>query len=243
MITGYTIQHSIIKGYKNTKHSHSFDTIMVLVVVPLSIALLILILSHTLHIIKIHPCYAWSSSSVRIRLRCTHPTIRIYSYTNTCTGNKGNLNRLKLNIQKVSSYRYDYYIACTRNVDHPPRNQFTTKNNTMKLAMKNNDHEDDNDNDYEHNDEKKIIKNPQQQHPTANEEYSSFECGYKYKPPQFSKSFMEHMERVRQQGNSGTASASASEEGVACTGEPSVDPSRMVQDDGLDSEYLNDFIL
>jgi hypothetical protein len=31
-------------------------------------------------------------------------------------------------------------------------------------------------------------------------------------------------------------------DGVDCTGEPSIDPSRMVMDDGLDSEYLFDFV-
>ena len=30
-------------------------------------------------------------------------------------------------------------------------------------------------------------------------------------------------------------------EGIECTGEPAMDPSRMVMDDGIDSEYLSDF--
>jgi hypothetical protein len=56
-----------------------------------------------------------------------------------------------------------------------------------------------------------------------------------YKKPQFSKSFMEHMKKVRGEERADV------EEGIDCTGEPSIDPSRRVQDDGLDSEYLNDY--
>eukprot|EP00979_Chaetoceros_neogracilis_P018188 scaffold10556_cov258-Chaetoceros_neogracile.AAC.33 len=56
-----------------------------------------------------------------------------------------------------------------------------------------------------------------------------------YKQPQFSESFRKHMEAVNSSFpvNNG--------EGVDCTGEPSMDPSRMVMDNGLDSEYLEDF--
>jgi len=57
----------------------------------------------------------------------------------------------------------------------------------------------------------------------------------KYKPPKFSQSFLKHMEQVRK------SRVYNNEEGVECDGEPSVDPSRMVQDNGLDSEYLNDY--
>ncbi len=58
----------------------------------------------------------------------------------------------------------------------------------------------------------------------------------KYKPPKFSNSFMEHMKKVR-----GEERRADVEEGINCTGEPSIDPSRRVQDDGLDSEYLSDY--
>jgi hypothetical protein len=56
-----------------------------------------------------------------------------------------------------------------------------------------------------------------------------------YKTPQFSDSFRKHIETVE------GSFAINKNEGVDCTGEPSMDPSRMVMDNGLDSEYLNDF--
>ena len=54
-----------------------------------------------------------------------------------------------------------------------------------------------------------------------------------YKRPVFSDSFRKHMEQVR-------ASFPSNDEGVDCTGEPSMDPSRIVGE-GIDSEYLNDY--
>ena len=58
---------------------------------------------------------------------------------------------------------------------------------------------------------------------------------YVYKPPKFSNAFRQHMESIK--GKFPTND----DEGVDCTGEPAMDPSRMVMDDGLDSEYLSDF--
>jgi hypothetical protein len=55
-----------------------------------------------------------------------------------------------------------------------------------------------------------------------------------YKRPQFSDSFRKHMEQIK------SNFPENEDEGVDCTGEPSMDPSRMVMDDGLDSEYLSD---
>ena len=55
-----------------------------------------------------------------------------------------------------------------------------------------------------------------------------------YKKPQFSDSFRKHMEQIK------SNFPENEDEGVDCTGEPSMDPSRMVMDDGLDSEYLSD---
>ncbi|GFH47616.1 predicted protein [Chaetoceros tenuissimus] len=54
-----------------------------------------------------------------------------------------------------------------------------------------------------------------------------------YKRPVFSDSFRKHMEQVR-------ASFPSNDEGVDCTGEPSMDPSRIIGE-GIDSEYLNDY--
>ena len=59
---------------------------------------------------------------------------------------------------------------------------------------------------------------------------------YKYQPPKFSDSFLEHLAQVK-----GSSCRSGNNEGVECEGEPALDPSRMVQDDGLDSEFLNEF--
>mmetsp|Transcript_18938 Transcript_18938/g.28076 ORF Transcript_18938/g.28076 Transcript_18938/m.28076 type:complete len:115 (+) Transcript_18938:110-454(+) len=55
-----------------------------------------------------------------------------------------------------------------------------------------------------------------------------------YKQPQFSDSFRKYIETVED------SFPMNDDEGVDCTGEPSMDPSRMVMDNGLDSEYLND---
>ncbi len=57
---------------------------------------------------------------------------------------------------------------------------------------------------------------------------------FKYKRPKFSEAFRKHMEEVK-----GSFPINE-DEGVDCTGEPSMDPSRMVSDNGLDSEYLSD---
>lgn len=92
-----------------------------------------------------------------------------------------------------------------------------TKYLTANLFSKNNNYYYDKDGDH-----------PQQQN-------TCMTGKQKYKPPQFSKSFMEHMKKVRGEERADV------EEGINCTGEPSIDPSRRVQDDGLDSEYLNDF--
>ena len=70
------------------------------------------------------------------------------------------------------------------------------------------------------------------QDPQADEEVSSKDS---YKQPLFSESFRKHMETVNKSFPSNNG------EGVDCTGEPSIDPSRMVMDNGLDSEYLDDF--
>ena len=78
-----------------------------------------------------------------------------------------------------------------------------------------------------------------EEEPNENEKKQTqqkMKAGKEYKPPTFSKSFLAYREQVRQK-----AGISSDQEGVDCTGEPSVDPSRMVQDDGLDSEYLDDF--
>ena len=63
-----------------------------------------------------------------------------------------------------------------------------------------------------------------------------------YEPPKFSNSFKEHMDSVRKDYERTSSTSSVGEDdGVDCTGEPSLDPSRMLMDDGLDSEYLYDF--
>ena len=59
---------------------------------------------------------------------------------------------------------------------------------------------------------------------------------YNYQPPIFSESFLEHLAQVK-----GSIGTSRGKDGVECEGEPAIDPSRMVQDDGLDSDFLNDF--
>ena len=58
-----------------------------------------------------------------------------------------------------------------------------------------------------------------------------------YKRPEFSDAFQKHVKHV----TSTFLMNHGNEEGVECTGEPSMDPSRMVMDNGLDSEFLNDF--
>lgn len=60
-----------------------------------------------------------------------------------------------------------------------------------------------------------------------------------YNPPKFSASFLAHMEEVKTQKLGKNADANV--EGVDCDGEPPIDPSRLVQDDGIDSEFLSDY--
>lgn len=60
---------------------------------------------------------------------------------------------------------------------------------------------------------------------------------HEYNRPKFSQSFLDHLEKVKGSDNNNMYT----HDGVECTGEPSMDPSRLIQDDGLDSEYLNDF--
>jgi hypothetical protein len=61
-------------------------------------------------------------------------------------------------------------------------------------------------------------------------------ASFDYKRPQFSDAFKKHMEQVMN-----AFDGDDNGEGIDCTGEPSMDPSRMVMDNGLDSEYLCDF--
>jgi len=68
-----------------------------------------------------------------------------------------------------------------------------------------------------------------------NEDDESLKKESTYKPPVFSNSFKKHLEKVK-----GTFPDN-DKEGIECTGEPAMDPSRMVMDDGIDSEYLSDF--
>jgi hypothetical protein len=58
-----------------------------------------------------------------------------------------------------------------------------------------------------------------------------------YKRPQFSSTFLQHLEEVK-----ASFPDKIDGEGVDCTGEPSQDPSRIVMDDGIDSEYLGDYL-
>jgi hypothetical protein len=58
-----------------------------------------------------------------------------------------------------------------------------------------------------------------------------------YKRPQFSSAFIRHLEQVK-----ASFPDKMEGEGVDCAGEPSQDPSRLVMDDGLDSEYLGDYL-
>ena len=62
---------------------------------------------------------------------------------------------------------------------------------------------------------------------------------WKYIPPKFSASFLAHMKEVKEQKLGKYADTNA--EGIQCDGEPPIDPSRLVQDDGIDSEYLNEY--
>ncbi len=61
-----------------------------------------------------------------------------------------------------------------------------------------------------------------------------------YTRPTFSASFLAHLEEVKRQRLGRIANEHA-EEGVSCVGEPSIDPSRMIASDGIDSEFLNDY--
>lgn len=60
-----------------------------------------------------------------------------------------------------------------------------------------------------------------------------------YTPPKFSASFLAHMQEVKVQKLGKSADTNA--EGIQCDGEPPIDPSRLVQDDGIDSEFLNEY--
>eukprot|EP00591_Stephanopyxis_turris_P010635 CAMPEP_0195529278 /NCGR_PEP_ID=MMETSP0794_2-20130614/31751_1 /TAXON_ID=515487 /ORGANISM="Stephanopyxis turris, Strain CCMP 815" /LENGTH=104 /DNA_ID=CAMNT_0040660559 /DNA_START=233 /DNA_END=547 /DNA_ORIENTATION=+ len=57
--------------------------------------------------------------------------------------------------------------------------------------------------------------------------------GYDYTPPKFSPSFQAHMTSF--------TTATSTTEGVDCTGEPSIDPSRAAHNSGgMDSEWFED---
>lgn len=57
---------------------------------------------------------------------------------------------------------------------------------------------------------------------------------YEYKPPVFSSSFQTYIDSM-------TPKETGNEGGVSCTGEPSIDPSRRMQNfGGVDSEWLAD---
>lgn len=58
-----------------------------------------------------------------------------------------------------------------------------------------------------------------------------------YKRPQFSSAFLQHLKEVK-----ASFPDKIDGEGVDCLGEPSQDPSRIVMDDGIDSEYLGDYL-
>lgn len=58
-----------------------------------------------------------------------------------------------------------------------------------------------------------------------------------YKRPQFSSAFLKHLKEVK-----ASFPDKIDGEGVDCIGEPSQDPSRIVMDDGIDSEYLGDYL-
>ena len=57
-----------------------------------------------------------------------------------------------------------------------------------------------------------------------------------YVSPTYSQSFLKHLSSVQN-----SYDMSSQGEGIDCTGEPSIDPSRTIQDNGLDSEWLEDF--
>ena len=61
---------------------------------------------------------------------------------------------------------------------------------------------------------------------------------WNYTAPTFSQSFLSHLEAVRNEWYD-----SFDNSGVKAVGEPSTDPSKMVQDSGLDSEWLDDYII
>jgi hypothetical protein len=71
---------------------------------------------------------------------------------------------------------------------------------------------------------------------SGNSQVETQKDNYVYQPPKFSSTFLEHLAQVK-----GSIAKHSDDEGVECEGEPAVDPSRMVQDSGLDSDYLNDF--
>jgi len=60
-----------------------------------------------------------------------------------------------------------------------------------------------------------------------------------YKPPKFSPSFLAHRNSLADKHFS-TYQYETIDEGVRCPGEPAMDPSRFVKDNGLDSEWLEE---
>lgn len=61
---------------------------------------------------------------------------------------------------------------------------------------------------------------------------------YNYTAPVHSTSFLSHLESVRNERENDYSEYS----GVKAFGEPAMDPSRLVRDCGLDSEWLDDYI-
>ena len=90
---------------------------------------------------------------------------------------------------------------------------------------------------HNQNNEDDVIMEDNNNNDDGNIEENVTKPYYRYKQPIFSKSFLNHLNQVKKQ----RGYDNINNEGVDCTGEPSIDPSRMVQDDGLDSEYLNDY--
>ena len=74
----------------------------------------------------------------------------------------------------------------------------------------------------------------------TDEPFEAYKGSPRYKPPQHSESFLEHLKNVKQSwpyeetldvdpDDTGTDGVSQSKYAVSCTGEPSIDPRRQIQ--------------
>ncbi len=193
----------------------------------LGIIIIMIICNVDIYLCSLQPysCYAWSTNFGGTRITIRSTTCRGRQKQIIVENRKNEIETALAGTNNNRMYQYQY--------PYQYQYQYQYRYNIFELNQQINDNGEQQEKDSD-GDGDGATQESQQKEFRGNVEY-------KYKAPQFSKSFLEHMEKVKQQGRSRSA-GNNNDEGVDCVGEPSMDPSRMVQDNGLDSEYLDDYL-